>query len=235
MLNISYFGNRQPIVEMLKKVVKMTKKNPINSLQVIDLGGVDPPSIKFLSKNINKTSPTIVLSIRRYELNDQIGVKENFLLENLDNTIIYRLSPLDINFEFYRGWAGATGSILTALSPSGVAWVNTMDIAEALLISEDDLFSRTGKAFDLTGPRQISMAELIGHFDKQLGINIDIKCLEEDVAKKTLSENNVPEHVINWLVEYEVTATDSRLIGTTNILKQILGKSAREADFSYSS
>lgn len=182
----------------------------------------------------DRNLPTVILSTRRYNLNDDLGYIETELLTSFKNGIIYRLSPLDINFEFYRGWAGVTGTILTSLHAQGVAWINTSDVIEALLIPEEEIYTRSGKAFELTGPRLISMEELKSIFEKQLNTTIDLKCLDEKIVKEKLKENQVPEDILNWLVEYEVSVSNPLMKPVTDILSKILNRPASEPDFAYS-
>lgn len=61
------FGNRSPWVEKLKVVEKEAKF--VNPLQVIDLGGADPHSVKLIWKNRKRTPDDYTIR-ERYQLDD---------------------------------------------------------------------------------------------------------------------------------------------------------------------
>src|SRR5699024_12641498 len=126
----------------------------------IALGGVKAYNSELIINYTDSKIDTIILSNTRYYLDDPLGHLEYDLLNRYQYSILYRASTLDITIDIYREWADATGALITAFSPNGVSWINTEDVAEACLIDRNDIRERSGKAFELTGPKRISMETL---------------------------------------------------------------------------
>ncbi|MFT3657139.1 hypothetical protein DALLNEIH_03593 [Bacillus sp. B01(2024)] len=219
-MKIHYMGVREPLKKILEDKAAELYDYP---LQIIDLGG----SIKYerdsFINSFDLDAETIILSNRRYNLNDELGYVETELLQKYKKSILYRTSPLDIGIELYRGWAAATGILLTAFSPIGVNWISTQDVASACLISKKEVNVRAGKAFDLTGAEVISMERLKDIFEQDLAMQIDLQCKNKEEAISMLMQNNMPLDLIEWLVDYQIQSSDDRLEPSTNILEQIIG------------
>lgn len=219
-MSICYIGVREPLQQMLNEMLVSDQDYP---LQIIDLGGAIDYDVDFFTKGTNLGAETILLSNRRYDINDELGSLEAKLLEKYRHSILYRTSPLDINIELYRGWAGATGILLTAFSPQGVNWVSTKDIVKACSISKQDVRVRAGKAFELTGPRLVSLNELKSAFEEDLEMSIDLQCKGKREVINTLMQNKMPLNIVEWLVDFQIQSSDERLKSTTNTLEKIIG------------
>jgi len=219
-MEIYYKGIREPFKKILEETAKDFQDHP---LQVIDLGGAIDYNVDFFIDGTDLEAETILLSNRRVNLNDDLGNLEAELLEKYKNSVLYRTSPLDINIELYRGWAGATGILLSAFSPKGVNWVNSHDIARACLISKKDVKVRSGKAFELTGPEVISMQQLKEAFEEDLEIKVDLQCKSKQEVINSLLQNKMPIEIVEWLVKFQEQSSDERLQSTTKTLEQIIG------------
>ncbi|MFZ7761691.1 hypothetical protein ACO1C0_08835 [Bacillus velezensis] len=103
-MKIHYMGVREPLKKILEDKAAELHDYP---LQIVDLGG----SIKYESdsfiNSFDLDAETIILSNRRYNLNDELGCVETELLQKYKKSILYRTSPLDIGIELYRGWASS--------------------------------------------------------------------------------------------------------------------------------
>lgn len=219
-MEIYYKGIREPFKKILEETAKDFQDHP---LQVIDLGGAIDYNVDFFIDGTDLEAETILLSNRRFNLNDDLGNLEAELLEKYKSSVLYRTSPLDINIELYRGWAGATGILLSAFSPKGVNWVNSHDIARACLISKKDVKVRSGKAFELTGPEVISMQQLKEAFEEDLEIKVDLQCKSKQEVINSLLQNKMPIEIVEWLVKFQEQSSDERLQSTTKTLEQIIG------------
>lgn len=219
-MSIHYIGIREPFKKILDEIVIGHQDYPT---QIIDLGGAVNYNIDFFTNATDLETETILLSNRRHNVDDVLGSLETELLQVYKSSILYRTSPLDINIELYRGWAGATGILLTAFSPEGVNWVNTKDIAHACLISKQDVRARAGKAFELTGPELISMSRLRDIFEEDLEMEIDLQCKSKKEVINILMQNKMPLDLVEWLVEFQDQSSDNRLQSSTKTLEQIIG------------
>lgn len=223
---IKYLGIREPFKKILEKMAASVEDHPT---QIIDLGGAVRYDLEYFINGMDLQAETIILSNRRIELNDLLGSLEGELLQRYNQSILYRTSPLDINIELYRGWAGATGKLLTAFSPKGVNWINSKDVAKACLISKEDIRSRAGKAFELTGPKTISMEELKNIFESDLEMTIDMQCKSKKEITDILMQNKMPFDVIEWLVNFQEQSSDIRLAPATTMLEKIIGQKPQVA------
>lgn len=222
-MSINYVGIREPLKVILKEV-EMVYEDQDHPMQIIDLGGAINYDIDFFT---NATADfeieTILLSNRRHNVDDELGSLESELLKIYKNSILYRTSPLDINIELYRGWAGATGKLITAFSPKGVNWINTKDVAKACLISKQDVRARAGKAYELTGPQLISMSRLRDILEEDLEMKIDLHCNSKQEVIATLMQNKMPLDVLTWLVEFQENSSSDLLQPATKTLEKIIG------------
>ncbi|WP_345807465.1 hypothetical protein [Bacillus pumilus] len=219
-MSIHYVGIREPIKVYLEKMKVDYDDYPV---QVIDLGGAVSYDKEFFINNTDFQTETILLSNRRHNVEDELGSLESELLKIYQNSILYRTSPLDINIELYRGWAGATGKLITAFSPEGVNWINTIDVIKACLIPKKDVRSRAGKAYDLTGPELVSMSRLKDIFEKDLDMKIELYCKSKEEVITILSQNNMPLDVLEWLVGFQEYSSSKHLQPFTKTLEQIIG------------
>jgi hypothetical protein len=219
-MSIHYVGVREPLKKILDEI---EIEHPDHVMQIIDLGGAVGYDVDFFTNSTDLEAETILLSNRRHNIDDELGSLETELLQMYKNSILYRTSPLDINIELYRGWAGATGILLTAFSPKGINWVNTKDIARACLIPKQNVRKRAGKAFELTGPELISMSRLRDIFEEELGMKIDLQCKSKKEVIDIMMENKMPLDVVTWLAEFQEQSSDERLQCATKTLEQIIG------------
>lgn len=224
-MNIHYIGIRKSLKNVLTNIEQRTEDFP---LQIIDLGGEIEYDAELISSYTDSKIETIILSNRRYYLDDPLGHLESDLLNRYQYSILYRTSPLDITIDIYREWADATGALITAFSPNGVSWINTEDVAEACLIDRNDIRERSGKAFELTGPKRISMETLKSSFEKQLKKKIELHCLDRDNVINIMTQNKVPLEIAEWLVEFQEQSSDNRMQDTTQIIEQIIGHPPKE-------
>lgn len=225
-MEINYIGIRVPLKTMLDNTEIKNENHPI---QIIDLGGAIDYDMSYFTKSADPHIETIILSNRRYDMDDSLGILEAELLEHFKYSILYRTSPLDINIDIYRGWASATGILLTAFSPQGVNWLNTRDIVKACLIAKEDVRKRSGRAFELTGPELIHMNKLRDVFEQELGMTIELKCLGKNEVINNLMQNNMPRDVVEWLTEFQEQSSDRRLQDSTNTIEKIIGHPPRAA------
>ncbi|WP_241257963.1 hypothetical protein [Bacillus sp. 3a] len=184
-----------------------------------------------LVNNTDFQTETIILSNRSWYTEDELVLKVNWLKIH-QNSILYRTSPLDINIELYRGWAGATGKLITAFSPEGVNWINTKDVVKACLIPKQDVRNRAGKAYDLTGPELVSMSRLKDIFEEDLNMKIELYCKSKEEVISILSQNNMPLDVLEWLAEFQEASSSKHLQPFTNTLEQIIGHPPNQAQLS---
>lgn len=226
--NFNYIGSRKPLKEMFEnsKIIENDSE-----IQIIDLGGSDVPELDYFLDNANLHKPTIILSNRRFELNDWLGSLESSIMQNFKYILLYRTSPLDLGADLYKGWAKATGILLTSFSPQGVAWINTYDLIEACGVDIHDIYERSGKAYDLTGPRLISMEEMKNNFESEFETKIELQCKNKQEVKQILSSNNIPEYILEWLTSYQEQTSDERLKPVTTTLNQILSRESKEPLF----
>lgn len=228
-MSIHYVGIREPIKAYLEKMKVEYEDYPV---QIIDLGGAVSYDKEFFINNTDFQTETIILSNRRHTVEDELGSLESELLKIYQNSILYRTSPLDINIELYRGWAGATGKLITAFSPEGVNWINTKDVVKACLIPKQDVRNRAGKAYDLTGPELVSMSRLKDIFEEDLNMKIELYCKSKEEVISILSQNNMPLDVLEWLVEFQEASSSKHLQPFTNTLEQIIGHPPNRAQLS---
>ncbi|MFP3507724.1 hypothetical protein SB786_36410, partial [Burkholderia sp. SIMBA_062] len=89
-VKIHYMGVREPLKQILEDKAAELHDYP---LQIVDLGG----SIKYESdsfiNSFDLDTETIILSNRRYNLNDELGYVETELLQKYKKSILYRTSP----------------------------------------------------------------------------------------------------------------------------------------------
>lgn len=225
-MSIHYIGIREPLKLILEEIhMEYRDYSP----QIIDLGGPISCNIDMFTKDTDYEVETILLSNRRHNLNDELGSLETELLQIYKKSILYRTSPLDINIDLYRGWAGATGSLITAFSPRGVSWINTKDVAKACLISRQEVRARAGKAYELTGPQLISMDRLRNIFEEDLGMKIDLFCKSKKEVIAILMQNKIPLDFLEWLVEFQDNSSSNGLQPITKTLEKIIGHSPSPA------
>src|SRR5699024_3572699 len=93
----------------------------------------------------------------------------------------------------------------------------------ACLINRNDIRERSGKAFELTGPKRIIMETLKSSFEKKLKKEIEIDCLDRDKEINIMTQNKVPLEIAGWLVEFQEISSDNRMQDTTQIIEQIIG------------
>ncbi len=155
---------------------------------------------------------------------------ESSLLAAVPNSIILRCAPLDLSIPLLWAWAQATGILMSAFHTQGVAWIRTVDLAEAISrMTAADIGTRRGEVYDVTGPDCVSMAQLRDLMADQLGEDIQLSCLPPDVFAEKLLANGMPDDVARWVAEYQNTSSSPELPPTTSVLSALLGRTPSTA------
>ncbi|MBF9335998.1 hypothetical protein G3N30_07075 [Microbacterium lacticum] len=225
MTAIAYIGARPPLVKAFGGPDGRTGHV---SKQVVDIVGIDAPSFDQIEERAAPDAATVILSVRRHDLTDEMGELEHRLLGHLRSAAVFRTAPLDRSLEMYWGWATATGVLLTAFHPDGTAWVHTGDLVEAVRrLNPVAIQERGGRAFDITGPQRVPMERLRAEFSDVFEVPITLDCETPESVWRSLRRNGVPDEVGAWLVWYQAAVSDPRLPPTTSVLTDILGRVPR--------
>ena len=218
----TYIGSRPPLAELFGKELLPCETTAV---QVIDVVGASPPPFSQITDLADANMPTVILSVRRYNLADELSSIENRLMTWLDSALIFRTTPIDRSIEMYWGWASATGILLSAFYSNGTAWVHTKDIAEAVQNMDASIIrERNGRAFDITGPTCIPMEKLREDFSAAFNTPITLECGTEETIAPILMRTGVPRDVAKWLTWYQSSVSDPRLPSTTTVLSAVLGR-----------
>jgi len=120
-----YIGGREGLAEALRRFTSAP-------LQIIDLVGSFAPTLPQVTAAASASRESVIISTRRNNLNDELGHAESSLLAAVPNSIILRCAPLDLSIPLLWAWAQATGILMSAFHTQGVAWIRTVDLAEAI-------------------------------------------------------------------------------------------------------
>lgn len=209
-----YVGTREPLKKMMSE---FSKSKGLFDRQIIDLGGFHDLNLEYLKNNLNLNQNTIILSNLRNNINDELGALESGVLKEFNRSILFRTTPLDIGIEIHRKWAQYYNVLLTSFHKEGVMWLNTDDLIEACFLPLDIINTRLGMAFDLTGPKKYSMAELRDIFEEDLNTSIEIADLDEEIVLSILVKSGMPIDQAKWLVRYQIESSNPRLRENENI------------------
>ncbi|MDJ0318629.1 Rossmann-fold NAD(P)-binding domain-containing protein [Arthrobacter antibioticus] len=214
---VKYWGARSEIFT--------SRFDPSLNMQIADLAAPGGPlDSDDCPKWWDEKAPTIILSIRRYDLNDQLGVREARILERASPAVILRCSPLDRSIPIYREWSSYGGLLATSFDPTGVAWLALDDLVAAMTKMSSAIENRAGKAYDITGPRKFSMNEMADIFANQLGSSVSAEYVSPEEMMKYLVQNGVDKEFARWTVELQAATSDTRLPDSSTTLERILDR-----------
>lgn len=224
---ITYLGVREGLRNALARHTVTDRTNP---LQVVDLVGSGAPGVRQLVRQLKPDAPTVVLSIRRTNLDDATGDIENTLLTNVPNAVILRLAPLDLSIPLLWAWARPTGVLMSSFQPGGTSWIRTSDLAEALArLDQDGVDPRAGRAYDVTGPQPVSMEALAGLMTTELGISVALDLRTPPDFVDVMTANGLPIGMASWIAQYQWITSDPDLEPTTPVLGALLDREPRPA------
>ncbi|MDO5092634.1 MAG: hypothetical protein Q4D79_04305 [Propionibacteriaceae bacterium] len=222
--SVRYLGVREGLREKLTG-----SSDNASQIQVIDLVGSDAPTPREFARQIDPHLPTVVLSTLRLTLNDIWGTLEEKLWAITPQAVILRLAPLDLSIPLLWAWAAPTGALMTAFAPEGPAWINTLDLAEAIgRLSEDDLATRAGQAFDVTGPHRVPMAHLCEVMSITLEVPVKLITSSVEDFIGVMMSNGLPTGTAEWIANYQAT-TSSPGLTDTDVLAALLGRKPHPA------
>jgi len=132
------------------------------------------------------------------------------------NTLARAGEPVSQN-----NWGGAAGDGLVNL-------IDTRDIADVARIALlDERFSRSQRAYHLTGPGPVSMLEVAEELSRLLGRTVEYRQRTIDAHRAILLASGVSEMVAELLLGLDRLFAESVLNETTNTISDLTGRKAR--------
>lgn len=236
---VTYLGVREGLREEL---TARPRAADAGSIRVIDLVGSGAPGEREITDFISLTEPparsstaprgdapplgTIVISSRRRQVDDDLGDLESFVLTRAPSAVVFRSAPADLSIPLLWGWAEATGKLITAFQEGGVTWVNTAELAEAICrLRAEDIGTRAGRGFDLTGPVRVPMSELVDLMQARLDRDIELVSLTpRRYVDLMVSGNGLPPDMAQWIADYQYESSAEELAEPTPVLEALLGR-----------
>ncbi|WP_326667915.1 SDR family oxidoreductase [Streptomyces sp. NBC_01257] len=130
------------------------------------------------------------------------------------------------NFLTGAGTFSDDGSLIAAAPDAPVSYVDCYDIAAcaASLLTED---GGTGRAFVLTGPEALTMAEIAGQLSPVLGRPVGIVSLGPDAMALRLRTLGVPAQFADDVAHLWAEVATGSLAGTTREVENLTGREPR--------
>lgn len=226
---MKYIGNREGLRDAMNSIAAGLP-SPAEH-QVIDLVALHPSDPRLHAPTLDLAQPAVVLSSRRVELSGELGDLEESIMRNLETCVLLRCAPLDRSMDFYRYWVEIGGVLLSSINDAGVAWLAMDDLAEAAVLAGQDIGARSGQAFDVTGPTQVSMRSLARSLSAEIGITVEHQHIPPDAFSEILIRNGVPSTFASWLPKHQAETSNPGLVPVTTILSSILGRPAAPPEF----
>lgn len=213
-----YFGGRTMLSEYIEEVLSL----PVHSYQVVDTvpnGSISDPSapIKLL-----KGLPTVVLSTRRLNVNDSTGIVEKKITDACTDAVVLRTAPLAGTLKHFEFSAANYGTIASCHDPNGVAWLDERDLVAVISAVLDSPNRSFGRAFDITGPNQVSMSGLAEHYSRMFDREIGFRRVDPDEMCSVLQMSGLDARFASWLVRHQEESSDPQLSPTTPTAQTML-------------
>lgn len=224
-----YIGGRPIVLSALRRLpdTEVVSHPDAADLIVIDLqtyyfedlhaqlAALDPRQPRLVLSRLGlTTSPALRVSTETAEL-------EGALL-NVSSSCVLRCAPLGQSLGAHLEWVRKIGTLHGCYADRGVAWLHADDLA-ALIRTLAHTPSRFSGAYDVTGPRRITMSELVALLSTALRQPIDYLRLPADQYHQVLMESGLAEHVAQRLVGSQILASADTTIDHTEVLHGAIG------------
>lgn len=219
-----FLGERTSLRAAIEEMVPLDP----GEYQVIDTvpNGNDTQSGR---ASVNTGLPTVIVSTRRFDLGDAAGEVEQKLRTACPRSIILRCAPMASTMHHFRFSADHFGVVASAFHDEGVAWLTVADLIEVIAAVLADLDRGVGRAFDLTGPSQISMRTLADFYGHQMGKVVDVRRLPPAELIAVLRSTGMDARFATWLAYNQQATSDPRLDPVTPNVESILGRAPLDA------
>lgn len=127
------------------------------------------------------------------------------------------------------GWAStikAQGAVYAPLGEGKSASIDPRDVA-AVGVAALTKPGHEGKAYDLTGPQALSMAEQVQAISVAIGKPLKFVDVPEAAAKGGMLKAGMPEPLVNGLLELMALTKAGKVAMVSNAVEQVTGKPAR--------
>lgn len=121
---------------------------------------------------------------------------------------------------------GPDGTIYLPLGTAGVSYIDARDIgavAAAVLTEE----SHYGKAYDLTGPEAVTMAEVAKAIGEASGREVHYVDVPEEAAKKAMLDMHLPAWMVDAMMELHGICKAGYAGGVSPLVEKITGHAPR--------
>ncbi len=118
---------------------------------------------------------------------------------------------------------GADGNIYMPLGTGAVSYIDSRDIGAvaATVLTEEGHY---GKAYDLTGPEAITVAEVAKAIGEASGREVHYVDVPEETARKGMSDMHMPTWMVDAMMELNAICKAGYASGISPLVKQITGK-----------
>lgn len=118
------------------------------------------------------------------------------------------------------------GKIYMPLGSGKIPYIDARDIAAvgAKVITEE---GHKGQTYDLTGPEDLSLEDVAHILSEETGKTITYVDVPEEAARHAMSQQHMPDWMVNAMMELHTIGKAGYAAGTTNHVEQITGCPAR--------
>jgi uncharacterized protein YbjT (DUF2867 family) len=120
-----------------------------------------------------------------------------------------------------------SGVIYQPLGEAGVSYVDTRDIAAvaAFALTED---GHEGKAYEITGPRALTVAEVADAISRAAGKEVKYQDVPEDAAKQAMEQMGMPQWMVPLMLELLAHNKQGHNAEVSSAVQDVTGRSPIE-------
>lgn len=121
---------------------------------------------------------------------------------------------------------GPDGNIYLPLGTAGVSYIDARDIAAvaAAVLTEEGHY---GKAYDLTGPEAVTMAEVAKAIGEASGRSVNYVDVPEEAVSKAMLDMHMPKWMVDAMMELHGICKAGYASGISPLVKQLTGRTPR--------
>jgi len=166
------------------------------------------------------------------DINSSIGIRkllaqtDEYLKESGIDYTITAPNYFMQNFIMFHGDDYKNGALYLPAGDGKVAWANVKDIAAVnakVLLNPEKYRNQT---LTITGPEALSYAEAVAVMNQELGKDTKYVAVSYEDARKALAEMELPQFVIDLMIDLNQCISDGIAEETTTTVKDVTGNNA---------
>jgi uncharacterized protein YbjT (DUF2867 family) len=127
------------------------------------------------------------------------------------------------NALFWRDTIKSSGTVFSNFGDGKVAYIHPRDIA-AVAVRALTSPGHEGKAYALTGPEALSVADQVAILSTVIGRPIQYVRVSDEVARTDMSNSGMPEYMIKALLPFAAFVRNGEAADVVATLDQVLGR-----------